>query len=193
MYCMIRDEIRIDEMKIAVCIIGGTFRYDGVFQTNQTLRQYDIKKIAPFINNIVLIKLATPILVDDLERYNAKALREGNTGSFYQYKLYNLTGEDKILTHIITHENPSGQLWGEIKEGKDFIRKPFGSNGNCVPLVRIDEGLQKTLIDTIKINYMTDSSMSAGKKNINNKKNKIYKKRKSTKTRRPTNKTISGK
>jgi 2',3'-cyclic-nucleotide 2'-phosphodiesterase (5'-nucleotidase family) len=193
MYSMISDKIRIDKMKIAVCVIGGAIRYDGVFQTNQTLRQYDIRKIAPFMNNIVLIKLATPISVDDLERHNAKALREGNTGSFYQYKLYNLTGEDKILTHIITHENPSSRLWGEIKEGKDFIRKPFGSNGNCVPLVRIDKSHQKALIDTIKINYMTTDPLGAGKKNIkkniNNKKNNTYKKRKSTKTRRPTNKT----
>jgi hypothetical protein len=88
-------------------------------------------------------------------------------------------------------------LWGEIKEGKDFIRKPFGSNKNCVPLVRIDKAHQKALIDTIKINYMTDSPLGAGKKNIkkniNNKKNKTYKKRKSTKTRRPTNKTRSEK
>ena len=198
---MMEEKILAD-MKIAVCLIGGSIRYDGVIQINQTFRNYDIKKIVPFKNNIVLIKLDYPIFIDYLKCHNDNAVATGKSGSFYQYKLYNIDDKkDKRITHIITHENPKGSLWG----GENFIRMPFGNNNSTV-IHRITDGLQDSFIKTVKTNYIVQIPSSpltplvashqitnnGGKKKIN-KKNIIKKKNKTYKKKRPIKRSRAGK
>jgi len=193
LYEMTKKKIT-DDMKIAVCIVGGSIRYDGVFNEGQIFRKYDIKKISPFVNKLVLIKLDFPIFIDWLKCYNNDVLAQGKSGKFWQYKLYNMKKDDKLITHIITHEFPT-LPWGEKQEYQ--IEMPFGNMKSKV-LVRDETAYEESFINTLKLHYLTDPILSdpmavGGKKKINTKKNKTYKKKRPTRKRRHIKTNRAGK
>jgi hypothetical protein len=180
-YKMIKQNYKIyTDMKIAVCIVGGSIRYDGVFQINQTFRKYDIKKVSPFINSLVLIELDFPIFIDWLKCYNNDVLAQGKSGKFWQYKLYHMENDDKLITHIITHEFPS-LPWGKGQQYQ--IEMPVGNMKSKV-LYSDQDAYEKSFIETLKKHYLEDKLAAGGKKKINTKKNKTYKKKRPTRKRR---------